>query len=79
MLSEISDSQIRMAACTALAAKWLSHDEPSARAWIESLPVSPAEKAELFKAKPKQDRRSPSEFHHDYFLYAGFSIENSTG
>jgi hypothetical protein len=53
VLSEISDTQIRMAACTALAAKWLSHDEPSARAWIESLPVSPAEKAELLKAKPK--------------------------
>jgi hypothetical protein len=53
ILSEISDAQIRMAACTSFAAKWLSRDEPTARIWIETLPLSPADKVELFKAKPK--------------------------
>jgi hypothetical protein len=53
VLSEIGDTTQRKAAYLTLSGRWLSVDPNSARAWIDTLSISPQEKEELLKAKAK--------------------------
>jgi hypothetical protein len=52
-LDAIGDPNQRMAAYSTLAGKWLNRDAQTARAWVEKLPISDAEKSALLQAKPK--------------------------
>jgi hypothetical protein len=60
LTARISDEAERMKAYTTLAGKWLQRDAPAARAWVENLPISDAEKLALLQAKPKPWPPRPS-------------------